>query len=132
MIARRQGEKGDVPFRSGRFFSVGVEWYAATREGPDLGPFASQDEAKIAVQDYIERLASSHSEAEGSAPNEDAIRAEVRVEELRQFMKRRDAQGLTAARLWAKDRIKRLQGEPMPFAERHERLSVLRYLLSRE
>jgi hypothetical protein len=132
MIARRQGEKGHVPFRSGRYYSVGVDWYAATREGRDLGPFTSQDEAKQAVSDYLSGLISGERGAPGQDDTREDSRGEVRVEELRQFMQRREAQGLAAARLWAKDRIRQVESRPMPFEERQERLAVLRYLLNQD
>lgn len=132
MIARRSGEKGDVPFRSGRFYSVGVDWYAATREGRDLGPFASRDDAQSAIADYISKLAPKTASGAHGAPANNAGYAELRVEELRQFMKRRDNHGLTAARLWAKDRMRQIEAQAMPFDERQKRLGILRYLLNQD
>jgi len=37
--SRRRGEDGSAPFRSGRIFSVGNNWYFTTREGEDHGRF---------------------------------------------------------------------------------------------
>ena len=54
MEKRRQGESGAVPFRTGRFFNVGVNWYFATREAIDQGPFYSRKEAETALTKYIE------------------------------------------------------------------------------
>ena len=45
----RRGESGSVPFRSGRFYSVGTEWYFAVRRGADQGPYDNKDQAKDAL-----------------------------------------------------------------------------------
>lgn len=55
MEKRRLGESGPIPFRTGRFFNVGVNWYFATREAIDQGPFRSRSEAESALTQYIEK-----------------------------------------------------------------------------
>lgn len=42
----REGEPARTWFRSGRFFQVDSAWFIATREGIDVGPFASETEAR--------------------------------------------------------------------------------------
>ena len=37
MDKNRRGESGHIPFRTGRFFSVGGEWFFTTREGRTAG-----------------------------------------------------------------------------------------------
>ena len=54
MGPNRMGEDGPVPFRTGRFFNVGAQWYFATREAIDQGPFSSKPEAEIALTKYIQ------------------------------------------------------------------------------
>lgn len=54
----RQGEAGPIPFRTGRFFNVGANWYFATREAIDQGPFSSRMEAETALVKYIEKCRS--------------------------------------------------------------------------
>lgn len=50
----RKGEEGQgIPFRTGRFFCVGLEWYFATREGIDRGPYPSKQEAEAELHMYI-------------------------------------------------------------------------------
>ena len=49
----RRGESGSVPFRSGRFYSVGTEWYFAVRRGADQGPYDNKDQAKDALVTFI-------------------------------------------------------------------------------
>ncbi len=50
----RDGEHGSIPNRSGRFFCVDGEWFVSTREGKPIGPFASEDEAKIELNNFID------------------------------------------------------------------------------
>ena len=50
----RQGEKGPIPFRSGRFFNIGSQWYFACREGMDRGPFSTRHMAEMALSEHIE------------------------------------------------------------------------------
>jgi hypothetical protein len=65
MCQHRTGETGSIPFRSGRLFNVGMQWYFATREGIDQGPFPEKNDAEAELALYIrekaminERLAS--------------------------------------------------------------------------
>jgi len=58
MVTNRAGENGATPFRTGRFFNVGAQWYFATREAIDQGPFSSKPEAKLALTKYIEHCKS--------------------------------------------------------------------------
>ncbi len=58
MEKHRLGEAGSIPFRTGRFFNVGANWYFATREAIDQGPFHSRNEAEAALSKYIEKCRS--------------------------------------------------------------------------
>ena len=58
MEKHRQGEAGPIPFRTGRFFNVGANWYFATREAIDQGPFRSRNEAEAALSKYNEKCRS--------------------------------------------------------------------------
>jgi len=49
----RYNEKGAIPFRSGRFYSVDSEWWFGTRRGLDQGPFTSKAVAKQALIKFI-------------------------------------------------------------------------------
>jgi hypothetical protein len=57
MSRHRNGELGVVPFRSGRFFYIGQNWYFSCREGRDQGPFENRETAEFALNSYIEKLA---------------------------------------------------------------------------
>ncbi len=49
----RLGENERFTYRSGRFFNVGNEWYFATREGVDQGPFDTREDAEVAALSYV-------------------------------------------------------------------------------
>jgi hypothetical protein len=53
MTNHRKGEADPVPFRSGRFFNVESNWYFATREHIDQGPYSSREQAEKALQEYL-------------------------------------------------------------------------------
>ena len=57
----RRGEAGNVPFRSGRFFSVNGNWYFATREGLNEGPFATRQVAQAALLNFVRARSFVHS-----------------------------------------------------------------------
>ena len=53
MKSNRFGEDGPVPFRTDRIYSVGHEWFFSVRKGEDMGPFVSEEEAKVALIEFI-------------------------------------------------------------------------------
>lgn len=54
MSSNRTGEQGSVPEREDRFFSSSEYWYYTTREGVDIGPFDSLEEAMHGAGEFIE------------------------------------------------------------------------------
>lgn len=54
MKINRQGENGQPPPRSARIFNMENYWYFATREGTDIGPFDSREEASSGLQDFLQ------------------------------------------------------------------------------
>lgn len=49
----RRGEERRTWFRSDRCFCVGTEWFVSTREGHNVGPFKSRDEALCSIHRYL-------------------------------------------------------------------------------
>lgn len=49
----RKGEEERTWFRSDRCFAVGGEWYLSTREGHNVGPFKSREEARASIGRYL-------------------------------------------------------------------------------
>ncbi len=58
----RSGESGTVPVRQQRFFKQHDYWYYRTREGIDIGPFDTQDEAQRGVQEFIDYVVNHNPE----------------------------------------------------------------------
>ncbi|WNO07539.1 DUF6316 family protein [Teredinibacter sp. KSP-S5-2] len=52
MICRKNEEK-KVRYRTDRCFRVGNDWYFATREGKDIGPYKNRVAAERAVPRYV-------------------------------------------------------------------------------
>lgn len=43
-----------IPMRSDRFFAVNAYWFFSTREGADIGPFESKNDALTGLNTFIE------------------------------------------------------------------------------
>ncbi len=56
MNLNREGELGNVPMRSDRFFSADSAWYFSTREGTAIGPYDSKRLASRGLNDFLEFL----------------------------------------------------------------------------
>ena len=58
-MSNRAGEQGKVPIRSGRFLKKEGYWYYSTREGVDIGPFDSREDAEVGVGEFIDFICAS-------------------------------------------------------------------------
>ena len=56
MNLNREGELGNIPVRSDRFFSADSAWYFSTREGAAIGPYESKRLASRGLNDFLEFL----------------------------------------------------------------------------
>lgn len=52
-MGHRIGENGLLPFRTGRVFNVGTEWFFAVREGKNCGPFENKQDAENELNLYL-------------------------------------------------------------------------------
>lgn len=43
-----------VPMRTDRFFAVNSRWFFTTREGADVGPFDTKNDAQLGLDMFIE------------------------------------------------------------------------------
>jgi hypothetical protein len=59
---RREGERGAIPERSGRFLKKDGYWYYTTREGVDIGPFDTREDAEIGVGEFIDYICAAEPE----------------------------------------------------------------------
>ncbi|MCK4865637.1 MAG: hypothetical protein KAT06_09415 [Gammaproteobacteria bacterium] len=56
-MERRFGETGLLPFRTGRVFNVGTQWFFAIRDGKDYGPFETQQDATNELNLFLNNFA---------------------------------------------------------------------------
>ncbi len=68
MGRNRRGETGRVPYRSGRYFSVNGNWYFATREAAEQGPFQTRAMAQAALTNFVRDRSFAHSPPRATAP----------------------------------------------------------------
>lgn len=52
-VIKRKGEGDKTWYRTDRCFRVGEDWYIATREGKDIGPFKSRVTAERSAERLI-------------------------------------------------------------------------------
>jgi len=52
----RKGEEKKIRFRTDRCFRVERDWYIATRESQDIGPFDSRKSAEKGVSRYVKYI----------------------------------------------------------------------------
>ncbi len=52
----RKNEAGKIPIRSDRLFTQHSYWYFRTREGMDIGPYDSANEALDGINGFMEFL----------------------------------------------------------------------------
>jgi len=53
MKSNRFGEDGPVPYRTDRLYSVGGEWFFSVRKGHEQGPYATEEQAKAALIEFV-------------------------------------------------------------------------------
>lgn len=53
LMEHRVGENGLLPFRTGRVFNIGSEWFFAVRKGKDCGPFKNMQEAESGLNVFL-------------------------------------------------------------------------------
>ncbi|MYM63612.1 DUF6316 family protein [Pseudomaricurvus sp. HS19] len=59
MISIRQGEQGQPPHRSERFFKKETYWYYTTREGVEIGPYDNRSMAEEGCALFVDYIRNS-------------------------------------------------------------------------
>ncbi|MEE8056808.1 MAG: DUF6316 family protein [Pseudomonadales bacterium] len=52
----RDGENEGTFFRTDRFYCINCQWFFTTREGEELGPFETHEEAEVELMLYIRSI----------------------------------------------------------------------------
>ncbi|SMF52261.1 hypothetical protein SAMN02745866_03328 [Alteromonadaceae bacterium Bs31] len=58
-VLQRKNEQDRVWYRTERVFRIGAEWYIATREEGDIGPFKSRSAAERSVPHFVNVMANN-------------------------------------------------------------------------
>ena len=60
----RKGEESAKPFRSDRFFQVDGAWFFSTREGIDIGPYSTKEDAEREERNLVKLLENAQNATE--------------------------------------------------------------------
>jgi len=109
---RSEGER--TYFRSGRYFTIGHEWYVTVREGIDLGPFLYRAEAEIELVKHVAdcQIAVAGGIADIFARSEsDATDFEVLVRDVIECWEQRHLRSDNSAYVWIMQRLEAINGK---------------------
>lgn len=132
---RFRNRRSDPPvtfFRSSRYFTVGHEWYVTTREGRNLGPFSTRDEAELAGVEQVARhyLVSHGGVAKLYDHDEDGVTEfELMVREMLAGLEQHQLRSENIAFVWTTQRIDELERYPDKQTHTAARIKALEYLL---
>jgi hypothetical protein len=132
-ILNRGSEPQRAYFRCGRYFTVGHEWYATVREGTEIGPFTTRNEAQMALANHVTAcfIASCGHIGQIDAHGErDATMLEVLVQELASGREHARLRSENCAYIWAKQRLEEIDNHPEKFVHADVRVNALQYFLS--
>jgi len=131
MLTNTRSETDGVYFRSNRLFTVNHDWYFATREGENKGPFKDRKQAELALAAFVARCMSegtSHSVSPKTGDRNEELND--MVEEAQDLMQIMQKQGITRACVWAYGRIQTLKGTDHKTRHPMRRIEVIEYLLN--
>ena len=131
-ICNRGSEPACRYFRCERFFTVGHEWYFATREGLDIGPYATRPQAEIALAKYVARRCMTSSEGVAEmfhGKGRETTPLEAQVGEVLSCWQQRRLRSGNGAHVWARQRLLQLRQNPEAFDHASIRSRVLSHLL---
>lgn len=120
-------------FRCGRYFTVGNDWYATARGGREIGPFATRDEAEIALARHVTACfirSSGHIGQLDAHGRRDATVLEVLVQELASCWEQARMRSENSAYAWAKQRLEAIEAHPEDFTYPNVRPRALRQFLT--
>lgn len=131
-ILNRGPEHDRVYFRCGRYFTVGHEWYVTLREEKDIGPYASRDEAELALACHVTAcfLAAGHIGQLDAHGGRDATVLEVLVQELASCQEQARLRNENSAYVWAQQRLDEFAEHPEKYGYVDTRVKALRHFLS--
>jgi len=132
-VLNRGAEHEHRYFRCGRYFTVGHEWYATIREGRDIGPYSTRDEAQMALARHVTDCfvdSAGHIGQLDAHGRRDATVLEVLVQELASCREQTRLRNENSAYVWVQQRLAEYEEHP----DRHDcpgiRARALMYFLA--
>jgi hypothetical protein len=132
-ILRRRSDEGGPLFRGSRYFAVGHEWYAHTRESKELGPFSSRSEAELLLAWHLALQVEDQADAVNpleQAAGEALTPLEIQRDELVVCRRDATARGIAAACIMAQQRLDAIEGISEPGTRSALRAEAIRYFLN--
>lgn len=133
-MRNRGSEPRRAYYRCGRFCTVGHEWYVTVREGHEMGPYATRDEAELALACHVTSrfiTSSGHIVGQLDAHGErDATTLEILVQELTSCREQSRLRSKNCSYAWAMDRLEKINGHPERFDYPGIRSHALKHFLS--
>jgi len=130
---RRRSDGGGPLFRGSRYFAVGHEWYAMTRESKEIGPFSSRSEAELRLAWHL-ALQVENEVGEmnplDAGTNEALTPLEIQRDELVVCRRDATARGIAAACIMAQQRLDAIEGISEPGTRSALRAEAIRYFLN--
>jgi hypothetical protein len=129
----RGSEQEKTYFRCDRYFSVGHEWYAMTREGRDLGPYASREAAELGLARHVTDCfltSSGYTRKLDVHGKREPTVLEVLVQELAGCWEQYRLRNENSAYVWAQQRLQALDKHPAVFDRAPVRARALEFFLS--
>lgn len=120
-------------FRCGRYFTVGHEWYATIREGRDIGPYTTREEAEMALARHVTDCFVDHAGHIGQLDahgRREATVLEVLVQELASCREQARLRNENSAYVWAQRRLAEYQEHPARHDHAGVRANALRSFIS--
>ena len=133
-MLNRGSEPQRAYFRCGRYFTVGHEWYATVREGTEIGPFTTRNEAELALAGHVTACfvkSCGHIGQLDAHGVRDATTLEVLVQELASCREQaRLRRSENSAYAWAKQRLEEIDKHSEKFDHADIRAKALKHFLA--
>jgi len=128
-ILNRGSEPERAYFRCGRYFTVGHEWYAMTREGESIGPCATRHLAEIALASHLTDRGFDIFGQIGQFERDPTV-LEVLAQELAYCQQHSRLRTENSAYVWAQQRLAKFEKNPAEHDHADIRAGALRHFLS--
>lgn len=130
-LPSRRGEETRTYFRCSRYFAVGHEWFAATREYGHLGPYPGRDEAELGLAWHLSVNQPVDDTATGARPNRaTATSLEILISEFRTCQREAAQSSALSAYASARQRLDELEEAAKETAHRSLRVRAIRHFLT--